>query len=354
MKKYVIDIKQEEYFNAGFKAKIDVDEILSREGFETKFLIVKEAKKMTERINNIKNAYKQLKIILKDMENNSILFFQYPIDLISNKFSKLIKKISKKKNIKTICLIHDINALHNINVLADIYYKKMGMEIKFFDSFDYLISHNESMTKYLTSNGISENKITNLGIFDYIIESEPKINSKKYNKIIIAGNLSKWKSGYVYLLHELNNNKYNFELFGSEYMKEKTKFINYNGSFKSDELPKHINFGFGLVWDGKSIDKISGSFGEYLKFNNPHKFSLYMATGIPVIVWKKSALSKFVEENKVGFSVNSLYELENIFKNMTNDDYKSITENVKKIQSKVIHGKYLVNAVNQILNKMEK
>ena len=99
MKKYVIDIKQGEYFNAGFKAKVDVDEILSREGFEIKFLIVKEVKKMNQRIKNIKSAYKQLKVILRDMENNSILLFQYPIDLISYKFSKLIKKVSKEKNI---------------------------------------------------------------------------------------------------------------------------------------------------------------------------------------------------------------------------------------------------------------
>ena len=354
MKKYVIDIKQKEYFNAGFKAKVDVDEILTNEGFECKFIIVEEAKTMIDRINNIKNSYFQLKNILNSLEDNSILLFQYPIDLISYKFSKLIKNVSRKKGITTICLIHDINALHNINVLADIYYKKMKREIKFFNSFNYLISHNEFMTEYLTFNGINKNKIIDLGIFDYITDVIPAIDSKKFNKIIIAGNLSKWKSGYIYSLNQLENKNYSFELFGSEYHEEKTKFINYNGSFTSDELPMHINFGFGLVWDGQSIDKISGSFGEYLRFNNPHKFSLYMATGIPVIVWKESALSKFVEDNEVGFSINSLYELEKIFKNMTADKYKKILKNVKKIQKNVLSGEYLKHAVKEIIEKMEK
>lgn len=353
MKKYVIDIKQGEYFNAGFKAKVDVDEILKKEGFDIKFLNIDCVSTMTDRVKNINSCFKQLKNVLRELDNNSVLLFQYPIDLISYKFARLIRNVAKKKNIKTICLIHDINALHNINKLADLYYKKMKREIKFFDAFDYLISHNESMTSYLCSNGIDKNKIVNLGIFDYIIKDVPKINFSKINKITIAGNLSKWKSGYIYLLKELKNKYYSFELFGSEFSDKKTKFVNYNGSFKSDEIPMHINFGFGLIWDGQSVDKISGSFGEYLKYNNPHKFSLCMATGIPVIVWKESALSSFVKRNKVGYSVNSLYELEDIFKNMSKEKYEDLQKNVKKIQKKVIHGRYLIDSVNKILKMME-
>lgn len=352
MKKYVIDIQQGEYFNAGFKAKVDVDNILKERGFETKFLKINEAKKMKDRVNNTIIAYKQLKNVLNEIEPESVLVFQYPIDLISNRYAKAIQKCANKKNIKTVCIIHDINALHNINKLADLYYKNMNMEIRFFDKFDFLISHNESMTKYLTDKGISEDKITNLGIFDYITEDIPVIDYDKINKVIIAGNLSKWKSGYIYLQEELKNDKYNFELYGSEYARESTEFVNYNGAFKSDELPMHINYGFGLIWDGQSIDRISGSFGEYLRYNNPHKFSLYMATGIPVVVWKESALAKFVEENKVGYAVNSLNELESIFEKITKEEYIKLSENVKTVQNKVVHGEFLLTAIDKILNKI--
>lgn len=352
MKKYVIDIQQGEYFNAGFKAKVDVDNILKERGFETKFLKINEAKKMKDRVNNTIIAYKQLKNVLNEIEPESVLVFQYPIDLISNRYAKAIQKCANKKNIKTVCIIHDINALHNINKLADLYYKNMNMEIRFFDKFDFLISHNESMTKYLTDKGINKEKITNLGIFDYITEDIPVIDYDKINKVIIAGNLSKWKSGYIYLQEELKNDKYNFELYGSEYARESTEFVNYNGAFKSDELPMHINYGFGLIWDGQSIDRISGSFGEYLRYNNPHKFSLYMATGIPVVVWKESALAKFVEENKVGYAVNSLNELESIFEKITKEEYIKLSENVKTVQNKVVHGEFLLTAIDKILNKI--
>ena len=107
-----------------------------------------------------------------------------------------------------------------------------------------------------------------------------------------------------------------------------------------------------MIWDGQSIDKISGLFGEYLRYNNPHKFSLYMATGIPVIVWKESALASFVEKNKVGYTVNSLYELEDIFKKMTKEEYEILVNNVKKIQNKVINGEYILTAVEKVLEKI--
>ena len=57
---------------------------------------------------------------------------------------------------------------------------------------------------------------------------------------------------------------------------------------------------FGLVWDGMSSETCKGSFGEYLRINNPHKTSLYLASGIPVIIWSKAALAEFIEKNKCG------------------------------------------------------
>ena len=52
------------------------------------------------------------------------------------------------------------------------------------------------------------------------------------------------------------------------------KVITFTGIF--DELKYKATYkmegSFGLVWDGTSKDTCIGGFGEYLKFNNPHKF----------------------------------------------------------------------------------
>ena len=56
----------------------------------------------------------------------------------------------------------------------------------------------------------------------------------------------------------------------------------YFGSFLPDELPAALEGGFGLVWDGDSAETCSGVFGEYLRYNNSHKASLYLASGFPL------------------------------------------------------------------------
>ena len=54
---------------------------------------------------------------------------------------------------------------------------------------------------------------------------------------------------------------------------------------------------FGLVWDGISVETCAGVYGEYLKVNNPHKTSLYLASGIPVIIWKEAAWLSLLNAN---------------------------------------------------------
>ena len=40
-----------------------------------------------------------------------------------------------------------------------------------------------------------------------------------------------------------------------------------------------------------------------------HKLSLYLAVGLPVIIWEKAAEAEFVLKENVGVTVKSLYEL---------------------------------------------
>ena len=52
--------------------------------------------------------------------------------------------------------------------------------------------------------------------------------------------------------------------------------------------------------------------GEYLQYNAPHKMSLYIRCGLPIIVWEKAGLAPFVKKNNVGICISSLTELEDI------------------------------------------
>lgn len=84
------------------------------------------------------------------------------------------------------------------------------------------------------------------------------------------------------------------------------------------------------MWDGDGINGCSGNTGEYLRYNNPHKLSLYMVSGLPVVIWSKAAEAEFVINNKVGVVVDDINDFNDVFDKI---DEKLITKWLK-IQKK--------------------
>lgn len=345
--KIVYDAKIIDKEKSSSKARQDVSEILEKKGYVIKYINENVVNSKIDMFKNINYCYKQLKDSLTNLEDNSTILFQYPFDSLTYKYSKLIKKCAGKKQLKTIVLIHDLNSLRTASKIGKLYYKILVNEIKFLNNFDYIIAHNPKMKDYLVKEGIDSNKIIELGIFDYLISSNTNKSDKDYNTVTIAGNLAYNKATYAYKLNDLNITNYEFSLFGINYTEHSSEKVKFYGSFDSTDLSKFGATGFGLVWDGIECNSCSGGFGNYLRYNNPHKISLYIASGIPVIVWKESALSSFVKENKIGFAVNSLDELDDIFKSIKKKDYNDYLKNVKKIQNKVINGKFLEEALKK-------
>ena len=148
-------------------------------------------------------------------------------------------------------------------------------------------------------------------------------------------------------------NKFSTNLYGPNYEGEKENDnIRYLGSFPPDEIPSVIEGKFGLVWDGEKLDTCEGGTGEYLKYNNPHKTSLYLVAGLPVIIWKKSAMAKFIEREKVGFTVNSLEEIKNKINSMTREEYDEMTANAKAVSARLSSGYYLKKALASCEKKL--
>lgn len=352
--KYSIDEKSVGAMHAGSKARDDVSEILKKEGYT---LIELECDYLSGFISSIKSAVKETITIIKTLnsiEEESVVFFQHPYGCYSNYLGYKIHKICNKRNIKTIILIHDIDKIR----YESFYGKKKGFvytkffrdDISYLNNFDYIICHNESMKKYLIKVGLKENKLIALGIFDYLINqyNNSSVSIDNYKKVIVAGNLDEKKATYVYKLKNLENSSYNFELYGVNYTGKNSNFVHYNGAFKPDDLPKYINYGFGLIWDGESTSTCVGPIGNYLRYNNPHKLSSYITCNIPVIVWKEAAVAKFVEEHKIGLTISNLNELQTLMDNLTLEEYNELKLNVTNIKTKLITGTFLKNALNKI------
>ena len=86
---------------------------------------------------------------------------------------------------------------------------------------------------------------------------------------------------------------------------------------------------------------------EYLKMNNPHKASLYLASGFPMIVWSQSALADFVRKNQCGIIVDSLFEISESLDSLSEEDYQELIKNSKKIGEKIRDGYFLKTALEK-------
>ncbi|WP_295592043.1 galactofuranosyltransferase [uncultured Streptococcus sp.] len=333
--------------NAGNKARNDVEVILNDLGYAPLKIIVDDWYKM-----NVLNAqihkYRALLSAFKRLKKNDDIVIQFPLLHHSLFINSLLKSL-KNRGVNIFLLIHDLETLRFVNDKTLPFRMKLRMKLTESDTFHSvtgIIAHNPMMKSVLVDKGVAEDKIVSLGIFDYLIPNfQEKTGLTKNQPIIVAGNLAQEKAGYLYSLPaEPAYNLYGVGFDESRALENETYF----GSFLPDELPAALEGGFGLVWDGDSAETCSGVFGEYLRYNNSHKASLYLASGFPLVVWKQSALSHFVLEQGCGIAVDSLYDLKATIENLSDDDYHTLVENTKRVGQEIRDGHYLITALNNL------
>lgn len=330
--------------NAGNKARNDVESIVKEEGYHPLVFSVDNWYQMST-LAAQRHKAKAFGQALDQLKQGDELLIQFPM-LHHSFFSTHLVKKAQKRGIKVYLLIHDLEVLRHANMTSLPLKHRIRMylqEASFLKAADGIIAHNPVMKSVLVKKGIAEDKVISLEIFDYLIPKfQEKTTLTKDRPIIVAGNLAKEKAGYLYVLPETPS----YNLYGVGFDKNRAlENEAYFGSFLPDELPSALEGGFGLVWDGDSAETCSGVFGEYLRYNNSHKASLYLASGFPLVVWKQSALSRFVLENGCGIAVESLHDLKNTIENLSDADYQELIANAKNIGKKIRDGFYLTSAL---------
>ena len=333
--------------NAGNKARNDVEEIVKREGYQPLLLTVEDWYQMGT-VKAQQHKAKALAQAFSQLKSGDQLLIQFPMLHHSFFTTRLVRKI-QRRGVQVYFIIHDLEALRYANLDTVPLKHKIRVHLQessLLKVADGVIAHNPIMKSVLVEKGLPEHKLVSLEIFDYLIPNyQEKDGLSKDQPIIVAGNLAQEKAGYLYQLPA----RPAYNLYGVGF-DEKRALANetYFGSFLPDELPAALEGGFGLVWDGDSAETCSGVFGEYLRYNNSHKASLYLAAGFPLVVWKQSALSHFVLENGCGIAVESLHDLSQAIEQLDDKDYQDLVEKTKYIGKKIRDGFFLTNALNKL------
>lgn len=348
MKVYQIVENFNKGYHAGSKATTDAVSIMSELGIvEVPVIISNQEQGFKDKIKRQISFFKDWKSVYKKIEQNSILILQTPFRIRQLGRFQVLKSLKENKQIKIVSLIHDVELLRYDNKKARKEFNEMLLLT------DQFIVHNESMKKWFVEQGVPEEKLVVLQIFDYLNQksSEDPINFSR--TVTIAGNLAKDKSPYVYELGNIPKTK--FELLGVNYTPDSNPSnVTYRGAFPPDDVPNELTHGFGLVWDGPSVETCAGETGEYLRFNNPHKLSLYLSSSLPVIIWSEAAEAEFVKEHNVGVVVSSLYNLEGVLSTITVSEYNEMVKNTKKIKERLQAGYYLKTATEYALKLLNR
>lgn len=327
--------------HAGNKARKDIDTILSEMQFYPVFYYDRKPFcSIVDKIKyvlNLDNIYRFLSVFsVKDKR----IFLQYPF-YCNSLIKKLILRLIKKNYIGL--FIHDVDSLRSIDTLP------LVDEVAIMNSCKVIVVHNKYMATALGEIGVEKPMII-LELFDYLRESKEHKLRVFDNVISFAGNLAK----STFLCQDLTNIKVKFFLYGVNYRANKivSSNVEYQGSYMPDEIPYQLKGSFGLIWDGDSIDTCSGSFGEYTRYNNPHKLSLYISSCLPVIVWSQAAIADFVKEQDIGFCVDKLSDINTVLDSMTEEDYARYLKNITALQEKVISGYFTKKAIRKAMDLM--
>ncbi|MEO8406048.1 MAG: hypothetical protein ABI480_15680 [Chitinophagaceae bacterium] len=337
--RYFIQQYSQQYYEHGGIGYVDAERILLAEGYEPVFFPYDHD--FSFKAKRARLAY--LFRILFTLPKGSIVVFLFPVYARAN---RLLLSILGLKKIKGICFITDINGIKDGNASI------LKKEIRFFRHYKYFIVHNAKMQQWL-DRVVPDNRSSSIEFFDFLANKLTVINKFSFD-IVFAGNLE--KSVFLEKLHLLQqtNPTLHFNLYGPGKTPAmlNQKNVRWCGIENPYELPLKLKGGFGLLWDGDSIDKPGGSLGDYMQYISHHKLSLYIISRLPIIVSATAASAYLVEKYKIGFTVNSLYEIETKLKSISVPQYEQMQGNMSKLATKISQGGCLREALMVVEEKM--
>lgn len=332
------------YYNltsAGNKAKTDNEDTLSEMG------AINLGLHRTVNNSKVLAFFLDLAGIIRTcilLQKGDVLFLQYPV----KKYFSFLCYVARMKGAKTVSLIHDLGSFRR---------KKLSIEkeINRLSHSDYIIASNEHMKDWLQEHGLRKS-IGTLGLFDYRAMSfnQNMGNSPSTSNVVYAGALSMRKNSFLVELTQ-SLDTWHLTIVGNKdglQGLQDNPHITYRGFLPSEDFIAHIDANFGLVWDGDSIDTCSGDYGNYLRWNSPHKVSFNLRARLPVIIWKEAAVAPIIEKEGVGIAISSLKELDNKLAHLSQEDYAIMRQKAQQMAEKLNQGYFLRNALQIAIEQL--
>ena len=337
---YYVLTREYDTQHAGAKAPADIRRVCLDLGFRPVDLPVVPVARLDRR--NLKRyvlgPMKLLRLIARARPTDIVLV-QHPI--VGRLEKRLIPRLCKR--CRTIALVHDLDIIRNQEDLA-------YDDLTFLSNFDVIISQNDKMLSYVAGE-IPNAQNVSIDLFDYLTTRDARVTwSVGPERLYIIGNLNPSKAGYLY---EITDVKLPISAYGPNCQTQKLPVgVEWKGVLDMHNPAFGAVDGFGVVWDGLSADGLEGVWGRYLLYNTPHKLSMYLMLGMPVIVPSESAVAGFVVDSGIGFAVASLSEVDALIAALTPDAWDRLKQNVLAARRGIMEGAYTRRALRGALTAL--
>ena len=172
--------------------------------------------------------------------------------------------------------------------------------------------------------------------------------------LVYAGALAMRKNAFLLQMPDEIKN-YRLHIYGNRSglptLKDSPHIV-FHDFMPAEQFIESVQGEFGFVWDGDSLDSCTGNFGEYLRYNSPHKVSFYLRAGMPVIIWSEAALAGLIKEEGIGLCISSIEELNTLLKGITAEKLSAMHTRVREVSNRLRHGDYFRHALGRALSEM--
>ncbi len=322
--------------NAGSKAPSDVRTVARRLGFAPVDLAPFSRVSRRDRVLGIVRAAAQTVLATPTFARSDVLLTQHPLGRVND---VVLGRTARRT--RSILLLHDLESLRRTQYA--------GRERETLSSYDVIVAHTPAMAEHLRV-ALPSTPTVVLGSFDYLVEDPCPLPalSPRPQVLYVIGSLALDKAAYLYALgpHALPVRAY-----GRGCVVERLpERVTWEGVLDMHRPALPARDGFGVVWDGTSPDGLCGQMGQYLRYNAPHKFGMYLALGLPVVVAEGSAMAELVLTERLGLVARTVAEASEAAAACTEQQWQELGASVLAYRERLLSGGQVTAALRTALD----
>ena len=259
---------------------------------------------------------------------DDVVIYQSPSWNEINFDEAFIWQLGAYGTLKKVFLIHDVPPLM---FESNRYLLKRYIDL--YNQADLIILPSQNMADFLRSAGLLVPKIMIQKMWDFPVSVDFGM-TPHFNKLVsFAGDSNMEKFTFV---KEWKYNNVKLAVTASEGDWEHGENISLMGWFNDQSLLANAlrnNGGYGLLWSEDEYTK------KYMKLCICSKLSLYLASGLPVIVHHSIPAADIILRKNLGFAVDSLDEAVEKIESTTEEQYNQMVHDVG-IFGELVRGGY--------------